>query len=687
MEFITPFFSDTVLYALGWTVVHSLWQGTLLAVLLSVLMMALEKRSARLRYEVACGAMFTMLMMAVATFIIYLDQDPDIAEITIALMGGFSNPSLTIINGESSFLQTNFQAVIAFFDTQLPLIVNVWLIGFLFFAFRMTGGFIHLRQLRHQDNFPVDEMLQNKLDQLIRRSPLQRSVKVMESALVKVPILLGHLKPLILIPLGTINLLTEEEVEAILAHELAHILRRDFSMNIFFTLIEILFYYHPGVWLMAATIRSERENCCDDLALFLCKNPLAYARALYKLEAAHKAARLPGLALSFSSQKKQLLHRVRRILNQPQNKSNIMEKLMATSFLLLTIAILSVGATTPLDNLHAYRTISTSVETLSHPVVYVEASRLPALNIRPQIIVLDTIPVKKQDRRKIIKTENGRAIEITMEDGEISNLKIDGKEIPAEEYDQHEKLMQEMVVEFDNIPTPPTPPQMMTEAPPIPPTPPSPSEAPPAPPAPPTSAKQLMIDGKVVTIIEEDSEMIIGNDNEIITIGEVEEQMEKHHKQMEKHHKEIEKHHEKIAAQREEMLENQEKKMQEHREKVEAHREKMQAHHEEMEIQRIERGERMEDINQSRGISNQITAENIGRANDEINRAIEDQLLADGLIDSRENYKFELTGKKFKVNRKIQSDAMHQKYKQLYGELSGSPLSENSKLKIVKSKN
>jgi len=169
MEFITDFFSDTVLHALGWTVIHSLWQGTLLAVLLSVLMMALEKRSARLRYEVACGAMFTMLLMALATFIIYLDQDPNMVEVTVAFLGNSANPSLTIINAENSFLQTNFQTVIAFFDAQLPLIVNVWLIGFLFFAFKMTGGLIHLRQLRHQDNFPIDKMLQDKLNQLIRR--------------------------------------------------------------------------------------------------------------------------------------------------------------------------------------------------------------------------------------------------------------------------------------------------------------------------------------------------------------------------------------------------------------------------------------------------------------------------------------------------------------------------------------
>ena len=683
MEFITQFFSDTVLFALGWTVIHSLWQGTLLAVLLSVLMMALEKRSAQIRYEVACGAMFTMLMMALATFIIYLDQDSSMVEITVALMDGSANPSVVITNEEHNFLQTNFQSIITFIDQQLPLIVSVWLVGFLFFAFRMTGGFVHLRQLRQRDICPPDKLLQNKLNELIQRTPLRQSVQVMESALVKVPILLGHLKPLILIPIGTINLLTEEEVEAVLAHELAHVLRRDFSMNLFFTFVEILFYYHPGVWLMAASIRSERENCCDDLALYLCKKPLAYARALYKLEEAHQAARLPGLALSFSSKKKQLLHRVRRILNQPQNKSNIMEKLMATTFLLLTIAILSVGATTPLDKLKAHRIISTSVQTLTNPVVFVETNRLPTLNIHPEIIVLDTIPAKKQDRRKIIKTENGRAIEVTMEDGHISNLKIDGNEIPAEEYDQHEELVQELMVEFENIPTPPTPPNMMMVVP-VPPPPPGGAPTAPEPPMPPSEITGTIIDGDGV-IDEDNSESLVGEDkkNRIRTI-EMEMEMEKHHKKMEEHHKKIEKQHIRMAEQREEMLEKQEERMEAQRLKMEEHREKMEEHREAMEMKRIELEESVENAS---NVSNQIIAKNIGRASNEINKAMENQLLADGLIDSRQNYSFELTGKKLKVNRKTQSDALHQKYKQLYGELSGSPLSEKSKLKVVKSKN
>ena len=650
MDFITQIFSDTVLYALGWTVIHSLWQGTLLAVFLSILMMALEKQSARLRYEVACGALFTMLMMSLATFIIYLDQDLDIMKVTVTLTGNSLDSSLNIHQVESNFLQTTFQSIITFFNDQLPLIVNVWLIGFLFFAFRMIGGIIHLNQLRHHNNFPADQLLQNKLNALIHRSALKHSVKIVESDLVKVPILIGHLKPLILIPIGTINLLTEEEVEAVLAHELAHIMRRDFSMNIFFTLVEILFYYHPGVWLMAATVRTERENCCDDLALFLCKNPLAYARALYKLEAAHKATRIPGLALSFSSQKNQLLHRVRRILNQPQNKSNIMEKLITTSFLLLTIAVLSIGASTPLDKVDAHRIITTGVETLSHPVVYVEATNTPPLVIPTQLIAVDTVPLIKKDRRKIIKTENGRAIEITMEDGQISNLIIDGKEIPAEEYEQHEKLVEEMVVEFDNIPSPP-----------------------PAPPTPPTlnkKIKKIIVDNEEVTIIEED---IDTDDENIIIIQRVE-------KQMEEHQKTLEKQREKLEQKREEMLENHEERMEEHRIKMEEHKERML-------IKQTEMEERMEEISESGNAANKLIAKNIGRANNTINTALEDQLLADGLIDSRENYQFELTGKKLKVNRNAQSDAMHQKYKQLYGELSGTPLSDKSKIKLIKSKN
>jgi len=149
---------------------------------------------------------------------------------------------------------------------------------------------------------------------------------------------------------------------------------------------------------------------------------------------------------------------------------------------------------------------------------------------------------------------------------------------------------------------------------------------------------------------------------------------------MEKHQEKMKEHHQKIEEQRKEMIESQTERMEEHQIKMAEHQEKM-------EIKRMEMEEKMEEIAESRNALNQIIAKNIGRADNTINTALEDQLLADGLIDARENYQFELTGKKLKVNRKVQSDAMHQKYKQLYSELSGTPLSDKSKLKIIKSKN
>ena len=359
-----------------------------------------------------------------------------------------------------------------------------------------------------------------------------------------------------------------------------------------------------------------------------------------------------------------------------------MEKLITTSFLLLTIAVLSIGASTPLDKVDAHRIISTGVETLSRPIVYVEATHAPILVIPSQLIFLDTVPESSQGRRKIIKTENGRAIEITIEDGQVSNLKIDGQEIPAEEYDQHEKLVKEMVVEFDNIPSPPAPPNIINEFPPAPPSPPGLSDE--------TNSvliemedgterlviisnsKTEMNNGKTIEIEMEDGtkrKVIISKEIELEEEVEGQEQFEEHRKQMEIHREKMEEHRQKIEEQREKMIENQAERMEEHQEIMRAKQKEMK--------------ERMEEIAES----NQIIAENIGRLDNTINTALEDQLLADGLIDSRENYQFELTGKKLKVNRKAQSDAMHQKYKQLYSELSGTPLSDKSKIKLIKSKN
>ena len=146
---------------------------------------------------------------------------------------------------------------------------------------------------------------------------MKKTVRFVESGLAKTPMVIGYLKPIILFPLGTVNQLTQQEVEAVLAHELAHIYRNDYLLNIIQSFIEIIFYYHPAVWWISANIRTERENCCDDIAVKICGSSITYVKALVILDEIQPT---PNLAMLFSSDSKnQLLNRVKRILNQPQN--------------------------------------------------------------------------------------------------------------------------------------------------------------------------------------------------------------------------------------------------------------------------------------------------------------------------------------------------------------------------------
>src|SRR5688572_23991155 len=149
---------------------------------------------------------------------------------------------------------------------------------------------------------------QHALARLTRRIRLSRPVRLLESSLVEVPTVIGWLRPVVLLPVSALTGLTRQQLETILAHELAHVRRHDFIVNLFQTAVETLFFYHPAVWWISSKIRMEREHCCDDLAVELCGNPVLYARALADLEQTRFPT--PALALTGGS----LLSRVRRLI-------------------------------------------------------------------------------------------------------------------------------------------------------------------------------------------------------------------------------------------------------------------------------------------------------------------------------------------------------------------------------------
>lgn len=363
MEIIHQFISEDIIYALGWTVMHSLWQAFAIAIILAAVLHLFRRHSAKSRYEASAFALFLVLVSAVSTFIWYFDAaGQNLAFISQSIITG----EVTISAAEPDVLSSFTQTCIDYFNTHLPLIVTIWLVGVAFFVLRLMGGLAYVQRLKHYRTSPLPKEWEDRLLQVTRKVPVKKSIKIMESAAVKVPMVIGYLKPFILLPVGAINQLAAEEVEAIIAHEVAHIYRNDFLMNIFISFIEVFFYYNPAVWWISGNIRLERENCCDDIAIKVCGNSLSYAKALVRLQELN--AYTPSFAMPFSGRRNQLLHRIQRILNQPQNRNNILERLMATLFLLFAVVFMSVNQNTILSNAESPLLIIEEVSELEEPL-------------------------------------------------------------------------------------------------------------------------------------------------------------------------------------------------------------------------------------------------------------------------------------------------------------------------------
>ncbi len=448
MEFLYQFISEDLIYALGWTVIHSLWQATIIGIMVAFAMLFLKNRSTKARYEIAAFSQFMVLVAALSTFLIYYDGGLQLE--TFAQLSDTEVQQLAALSQEGMLSKNILQSFVNFFNNHIPAIVLVWMLGATFFLVRMLGGLVYVQRLRYTNNQAVTPYWNEKLKVLKSKIRLRKKVKLVESAIASVPMVIGYIKPVILLPIGAINNLQENEVEAILAHELAHIQRNDYLINILLSVIEVLFYFNPAVWWIAANIRTERENCCDDTAVELCGSSLTYAKALVSLQEIGKSA--PNMAMTFSGPKNQLLHRVKRILNQPQNKSNIMEKMTATVLLLLTVTLFSIGA----HNNYDYN--MTTMDKNDETSLIAEAI-IPPLEKAPKMIRLESLqlaplpePAKKAERRRYINNTDEGRLEIEIEDGTIATITLDGHLIPNQQFGNFDHLINDMLADMNMMP-------------------------------------------------------------------------------------------------------------------------------------------------------------------------------------------------------------------------------------------
>ncbi len=226
---------------------------------------------------------------------------------------------------------------VSYFNTHYNIIVLIWFLIICAKSVQMAVGLHGVFHLRRTKVFAVGEDWENRLLQLAEQLRIKQTIRLLESGIAKVPMVIGHLKPVILIPIGLINSLSTDEVEAILVHELAHIRRRDYLVNLLQSFMEIVFFFNPAVLWTSQLIKTERENCCDDLAIAQSRNTENYIRALLSCEEYKEAG--PNYAMAFPGSKNTLLDRVKRMVGNRNHSLNMFEKTVLT----ICLVVLGLG--------------------------------------------------------------------------------------------------------------------------------------------------------------------------------------------------------------------------------------------------------------------------------------------------------------------------------------------------------
>ena len=308
--------ASPVTRAVGLALVHFIWQGFLIAGAAAGLFHVLRRAGAAHRYAVGCVA---LLLMAAAPIVTAVRVASTTQPLPVSLSEAAGAPQPAAVPRVSAFpgvapestasLASSPAANHDRYASVLPAIAIIWAIGVVMLAARLTAAWLRARQVRRAAS-PVGDPWRRRLDGIAERLGLTRPIALAESAAIDVPTLVGWIRPAILMPASVLTGLTPAQLDAILTHELAHVRRHDYLVNIFQSAIETLLFYHPAVWWVSHRVRLEREMCCDDLVVAIVADRVVYARALASLEELRGERALLGVAATGGH----LLERVRRIL-------------------------------------------------------------------------------------------------------------------------------------------------------------------------------------------------------------------------------------------------------------------------------------------------------------------------------------------------------------------------------------
>lgn len=309
-------FQSPVAEHLGWTLVHSVWQILLFAILYFVGYVFTQKPV--FRYWLGMGILLSQVAVSGLTF---------------WLVSSKATPSQANVIFVQGTAASSFQALIAYLKQNLSLLVGLWSIGALVLISRLGMGYAWVYRLKTNPHNTENALLADLVENLKNRMSITQTVAIKTTSLVQLPVIMGVVKPVILFPAAMLSGFSTAQLEAILAHELAHLKRHDFLWNGIQSVVEVVYFFHPVVWLISSEIRKERENCCDDFAVRYTGSQVLLAKTLVQLQ---ELATAPSLVMAFGKKRFTLMERVQRIVGLQSNRSFTKESLWIIGGLVIT---------------------------------------------------------------------------------------------------------------------------------------------------------------------------------------------------------------------------------------------------------------------------------------------------------------------------------------------------------------
>ena len=316
--------------------VHSLWQDTVVGLLLWGALVVLRHSSANARYVVSCAALALMAALPIATTIVFAERGVTGGSSTQAII--IAAPSVDDTLRPAPAQPGDEARSLGWLASLKPWMLPIWLAGVMACSLRLVMAGLHTVALRRRSD-PEYGPIAATVATLAARIGVGRSVSVRISMMTDSPATLGFLRPVILLPPAVALGVTPQQLEALLAHELAHIRRHDYLVNVLQMLAETLFFYHPAVWWVSRRIRIERELCCDDIAVNACGDAVGYAQALTRVARLQFAR--PGMTVGATGGA--FLQRIHRLLGVASTTKPVSPLWIAAASVVLIVAVMFTG--------------------------------------------------------------------------------------------------------------------------------------------------------------------------------------------------------------------------------------------------------------------------------------------------------------------------------------------------------